>query len=468
MRILIGDDSDKVPEQLQGPLRQLFGDERSTARLAVSLLSRFRTPGDKRLPTLDLEDQPELCSAVLDALGLALLHQGYPEEAEKPIKRALEIRRRFYGEDHPMTASSLLSYSQLLRAQGETLEAERATRRALVINARVFGGEGLPVAITLTELAAVQMQQSDYSAAEQSAQSGLSILKSLNLECRDPNATRLMDILAGVQQIRGNYQRAAEIYLRILELDRDQVGEKNIKYAMHLANLASVEHSQRLLGEAERHYRQAIDVYRADTRNDKHPDLIDILGNLGSLLQDKSDSQGARKTIGEAIRLGTEVRGADHLNVAMDYTNLGRVDHAAGDFAAADRDFSSALDIFGRNVKAAKLPADHAHIAEALSWKARTLVEGFGTARAAEAEGLLRESIGILSQEFGERSLEQAVNSALLGRALFLQGKDLEEARERLTRSYPVVVALRGPDSAIAQLIKQWIDELPQGQAKAP
>jgi hypothetical protein len=151
----------------------------------------------------------------------------------------------------------------------------------------------------------------------------------------------------------------------------------------------------------------------------------------------------------------------------MDHTSLGRVDHTAGDFAAAERNFSSALDIFGRNVRAGRLPADHAHIAEALSWKARALVQGFGVARAGEAEALIRESIDILGQEFGERSLEQAVNSALLGRALFLQGKDLEEARERLTRSYAIVVALRGAGSALARLIEQWVGELPQGKPKA-
>jgi hypothetical protein len=87
--------------------------------------------------------------------------------------------------------------------------------------------------------------------------------------------------------------------------------------------------------------------------------------------------------------------------------------------------------------------------------------------RAGEAEALIRESIDILGQEFGERSLEQAVNSALLGRALFLQGKDLQEARERLTRSYAIVVALRGAGSALARLIEQWISEFPEGKPKA-
>jgi tetratricopeptide (TPR) repeat protein len=463
MRILIGDDSNHVPASLQAPLRQLFGDEDSPARLAVSLLSRVKSHGDKGFPTLDLEDQPELCSAVLDALGLALLHQGYPAEAEKAITRALEIRRRFYGEDHPMTASSLLSHSQLLRARGELIEAERITRRALAVNARVYGGKSLPVAIALNELAAVQMQQSDYTAAEQSALAGLCVLEKLKLECRDPHATRLMDILAGVQQVRGNYQRAAELYIKILEIDRSQVGEKNIKFGMHVGNLASVEHSLGRLDDAEHHYRQAIDIYRADTRNDKHPDLIDLMGNLGALLQEKGDLEGARKTLVEAIRLGAEVRGPDHVNVAIDHTSLGRVDHAAGDFGAAEENFGKALDILRRNVKASRLPPDHAHIAEALAWKARALLEGFGRARAGEAETLARESIDILSEQFGERSLEQAVNSALLGRALFLQDKDPEEARERLRKSYAIVVAVRGKDSALARLIEQWLGEADGG-----
>src|SRR5688572_8989509 len=218
--------------------------------------------GDGECNELDLTDQPELSSTILDALGLALLHRGLVQTGRPLIECGLRIRRAFLGEDHPTTALSLNSYARVQRQSGDFTDAETQVRKALAINSRTYGGNSLPVALNLNELAVIQLQLSQFTAAEQSAQSGLNILEALHLECTDPNVTRLMDTLGRVHQVRGNYERATEIYLKLLDIDRRQVGEGHLKYATHLLNFGTVQAAQRKLDEAKHTFRNAIDVMR--------------------------------------------------------------------------------------------------------------------------------------------------------------------------------------------------------------
>ena len=462
MRILIADESGAPDDGLQGLLANIFGKNRDSndvaTRLIVSLFSKRPSARDRL--DLDLEDQQELSSAILDSLGLALLHQGRIEDARPLIEAALRIRREFYGEDHPATASSLNSRGRLLRQEGKFKDAETDVRRALMINSRVFGPESLPVAINLNELAVIEIQLSEFTQAEQSAQSGLRILEALRLDCSDPHVSRLMDSLGRINQVRANFERATEIYTKVLELDRKQVGEQHLKYTTHLANFGTVKAAQGKLDEAADIFHRAIDTYRA-IGIPRHPDLIDAHANLGSVLRSKGDLAGARRQLEMALKLDIDVRGEDHPLVGNDHARIGRIDYEAGDYRAAEDRFTAALANYAGNVAAKKLPAAHAYIAEARTWKARTLLVGSGRNRADEAETLMEQALRSLNLEFGERSTEQAIASAILGRALAVQNKDPDRARMLLTKNYPIVVAAVGADSAIAQLIRKWIDELP-------
>jgi tetratricopeptide (TPR) repeat protein len=414
--------------------------------------------GDGERVELDLMDQPELSSTILDALGLALLHRGLVQTGGPLIESGLRIRREFFGEDHPATALSQNSYARVQRQSGDFADAEAEVRKALAINSRTYGGNSLPVALNLNELAVIQLQLSQFTAAEQSAQSGLNILEALHLQCTDPNVTRLMDTLGRVQQVRGHYERATEIYLKLLDLDRRQVGEGHLKYATHLLNFGTVQSARGKLEEAKHTFTAAIEIMKADPRRPRHPNIIDGLANLGSVLSAMGDSDAARKVLQEALEMDIEVRGKNHPYIGNDHAHLGRLAYNLRDFEAAAASFRAALEIYEYNVGAGQLPKSHAFIGEARAWLARTLVEhGKAAAEAARDHALVALSIWEL--EFGERSVEHAITNAVLGRALYLLDNSSAEARERLSKAYPIVVAARGADSAVAQLILGWLRE---------
>ena len=410
----------------------------------------------------------EFSTEIFEALGTKLLHLGQVDQADLLIRAALNGRIKLYGKDHPITAKSYNARARLNRIKGDVVQAEKDVRRALAINSRIHGEDGYGVVVNLTELAIIQCQAGEFAGAEKAAIRGLRILERLYLEESDPNTTRLLDVLARVLQMKGLYTDAVELYQRILQQDAKDPGrEHSLKYATHQANFALVLLSQRSYTDAERFYTQAIDIYEKHAGLPQHPDLLDIRSGYVSLLAEMKRPEAVDQ-YRELIRLGSQLRGANHPYVGNDHAGLGRAIYQleqANFLDNAKAEFERALAIYQANVPE-QMPEDHAFIAEAKGWKARILVEQAGAAGggdraklAGEAEALALRALEKFQAEFAEDSVEVAITRAIIGRALALQEKDGTRALGLLTAAQPIVVAARGADSRIAKLIAQWIAE---------
>ncbi len=75
----------------------------------------------------------------LNNLAILLRHQGEMAAARPLFARALAIRERVLGPDHPDTATSLDTLALLLQDQGELAAARSLFERALAIRERVLG-----------------------------------------------------------------------------------------------------------------------------------------------------------------------------------------------------------------------------------------------------------------------------------------------------------------------------------------
>lgn len=487
MRILIADD--EVAQSK--PLRALFAPGgrrtkiRSTAgapeigRLIVARgrgkIGKGRAGGAKAGgDSLDLGDQPEHGAALLDALGIALLNRGMLDEGAELIELALRIRRKFFGNDHPATALSLNSYSRVQRERGDYEAATCAVQDALRINRKVYGDHGLPVAASLKELGLVQLLQGLFADAVSAAELGVSILKKTGLYDADPNTTRLLDVLGRAQSALR--QPAAEkTYEILLALDQKQLGtRKHPKYATHLANFGLVLEQRGRRSGAMRAYRNAIDLYVGTLNRERHPNVIDTYANLGSLLRTvPKQSKDAGKYLQKALELGRTIRGESHVLVGNDYANLARWLYDTGAAAAASKGFSEALAIYSRNVRNRSLPSDHFFIAEALTWQGRIAVERGTAAGGKQAMPLLRKALEIWPAQLGPNTLGEVTAKAYLGRALALQGGDVDEACRLLCEGYRAMKLDSQADPEVVRRLRAWLKqqgcacEEPQSQTAA-
>src|SRR5918999_1033486 len=314
MRILIADDSMVTAKALRplleriskrGLAKAIAKGAPAAGKLVVSCAPRKlrKRAAECACSGLDLGDQPEHAATILDALGIALLNGGCLEEGSALVELALKIRRQFFGDEHPATASSLDSLARVERERGKYDEAETAARAALRINRAVYGENGLPVAISLRELGFVQVHQGRFAGADESAKEGLRIIDALGLTQTDPNTTRLMDVRGRAEHGLGRLPDAVTTYDALLKIDLKQLRTKNHpKYATHLANFALVKESLRQRRDAERAYRNAIELYGKTLNRPCHPNLIDALANLGSLLRTPPATAAQLKEAGGGLR----------------------------------------------------------------------------------------------------------------------------------------------------------------------
>jgi tetratricopeptide (TPR) repeat protein len=87
--------------------------------------------------------------SIINYLGVALVQAGHYNEAGPHLSRALAIREKSFGADHPDTATGLDNLAELYRAQGKYAEAEPLYKRALAIHEKSLDTEHPNVAFFL-------------------------------------------------------------------------------------------------------------------------------------------------------------------------------------------------------------------------------------------------------------------------------------------------------------------------------
>jgi tetratricopeptide (TPR) repeat protein len=213
--------------------------------------------------------------------------------------------------------------------------------------------------------------------------------------------------------------------------------------------------------QAEKAYREAIGLYGDTLGRPCHPNLIDAMANLGSLLRQPKTTPARRaeagKLLEKALRLGIRVRGASHVLVGNDQANYARWLYDAGKLREARKGFATAIDIYERNVSKQRLDPDHAFIAEAKTWLGRVLVEENTVAAAKQALPLLADAVAKWPVQRGPGTIGEGVAKALLGRALWLTNNQSPEACRYLCEGYRLV---RGQiDPAFQSRIETWIKQ---------
>jgi tetratricopeptide (TPR) repeat protein len=88
-------------------------------------------------------------------------------EAEPLLQRALAVREKALGPDHPDVAVALNDLALLYERQGRYADAEPLYKRALAINEKGLGPDHPVVATYLNNLAELYRAQGRYADAEQ-------------------------------------------------------------------------------------------------------------------------------------------------------------------------------------------------------------------------------------------------------------------------------------------------------------
>ncbi len=130
-------------------------DEYSEAeKMLEGVLSRAEGCSSSR-PSCRPDVKPHFVSGILNDLAKINVAQGKYAKAERRIRRALAIREKAFGPEHPSVAQSLNDLANLYQAQGQYVEAEPLYKRALASFEKALGAEHPYVAQSLENYAAL-------------------------------------------------------------------------------------------------------------------------------------------------------------------------------------------------------------------------------------------------------------------------------------------------------------------------
>jgi serine/threonine protein kinase/tetratricopeptide (TPR) repeat protein len=151
---------------------------------------------------------------VLDALGMHLMLRGKSDEGLAALQKALAIRQRFYGDTHPLTASTQMNLANALATVHRYDDALALYRAALSSRQALSGNDGIEVARVLHNMGQMLQEQGKLADARPLLEHALAIREKV-LGADDPLVASTVANLAYLAIDEHAYAKALDLFARV-------------------------------------------------------------------------------------------------------------------------------------------------------------------------------------------------------------------------------------------------------------
>src|SRR6266498_3903283 len=327
------------PNGTQGPEPlQWIVEAAGTYWLEVRSLENNAKPGRYEAKIVELRtatgrdrDLAEADKLYNESIGLR--EKGQYGKAIPLAERALAIRQKTLGAEHPDTPTSLDNLAYLYYEKGDYAQAEPLYRRALAISEETLGAEHPDTATVLNNLALLYYQKGDYAQAELLYRRALAI-REKTLGAEHPLTAGSLNSLASLYYAKGDYAQAEPLYRRALAISEKTLGAEHPLTATWLNNLANLYRDKGDYAQAEPLYRRALAI-RQNTLGAEHSLTANSLNSLALPYYDKGDYAQAEPLYRRALAISEKTLGAEHPFTATLLNNQARLHEATGDISRA-------------------------------------------------------------------------------------------------------------------------------------
>ena len=274
----------------------------------------------------------------LDAAGLnqqatQLYNQGRYSEAIPLAQRALAIREKTLGPDHPDVAQSLNLLANLYHAQGNYAGAESLYKGSLAIREKSLGSDHPLVADALSNLAILCSDQGRLADAERFYKRSLAIYEK-TLGPDHSVVARSLSNLASLYLVQGRYADAGPLLKQSVAILEKAFGPDHPSVAIALNNLALLYRGQGRYADAEPLQKRSLAIEEKDLGPD-HPSVAKTLNNLGILYQAQGRYADAEPLFKRSLAIKEKALGPNHSYVAQTLNNLADLYLVQGRYADA-------------------------------------------------------------------------------------------------------------------------------------
>jgi tetratricopeptide (TPR) repeat protein len=271
------------------------------------------------------------------AVGNVFADRDLELEAEPYYRGAVERLERSLGPDHPDLVGPLLSWASLLKIAKREGEAVDVCRRALELSEEAFGPDHPQTASALEELAGLQLAAHRFEESEHLADRALSIYEA----AFGPTHHTIRGALsrrAGALAYQGRHAEAIagleEAMRRLGDVPPDHPSRASLLHNIALVNSMRGEHER-----AAELFGRANDIRR---RHGIRPDLAAGVGALGQELVQLGRLDEAEAAFREAWQLSVAIHADDGLASGMALIQIGKIELQRRDTTKALEQFEAA------------------------------------------------------------------------------------------------------------------------------
>jgi tetratricopeptide (TPR) repeat protein len=238
-----------------------------------------------------------------------------------------------------------------------------------------------------------------------------------------PELSGTLSELANCHFYAGHYDISNSLNLRALAMDRELYGDRHPHISDDLINLGAIQAEKSQYAQAEKYYRQGLDIIRSFYGKD-HPETASALTMIARVLIPQNRLSEAETMLREALEIEERVYGKIHPRVASTLNEMGTIARQQGKFKDAEADYIRMADIY-REVYKGK----HYYIGIALA----NLGGVYGEQKQyARAEDLYRQALQMYAQTLPPDHQNVGITKVRLGRALLLEHRYSEAESETL------------------------------------
>jgi eukaryotic-like serine/threonine-protein kinase len=394
-----------------------------------------------------LEEEPVLQAQLLEVVGRVYRSMGEYPRAEALLARAVALRTKLHGRDHPEVAMSLVHLAEVLHRRAQYDSAQVLLEEARATQLRTLGDSAPAVATTLHVLSRNAEARGDLAEAERLGREALALRQ--RVHGRDHALTAATRVHLGwVLRGRGDLNGAEQVLRESLELRRsaDGRGAAGLAGVLELADL--LQYNRRDAGQAEPLYREALAVLRA-TSPPEPTQHVRALRGLSRILEDRGDLSSAEELLREDLDLRRKVYGTEHPFVSAGMLHLAGFYERTARLREAEQLFRE-VAVIDRKL----LGADHPTHAGTLGAIARTLA----------AQGRLDEADSLLTRVYEIRVARLGPSHPLVGRTFYWQADlrirrgDHAEADALLRRALEIAQAQStGTSTAVREALEKLV-----------
>lgn len=352
----------------------------------------------------------------LGELGQILWRLDDLDGAERAYRESLEMKRRLLGDRDAEIATTLNSIAVLLADRGDLDGSESMQREALAMRLDLFGREHEHVALSLSNLGSVLQDKGDFAQAETFYREALETRRKLHGNVYFRVAETLHN-LASLTRERGDLAAATAFATEALDIKLKIHDRSNSTVAMTLMILSAIHRDRGELDQAEARASEALEIMRG-AYSEGHSQTASALAALASVRRDQNRLDEAEAALLEALDMVQRLQGDAHPMRGRLNAALGEIKLRRGDAAAAASMLREAIALQRR-----KLPEGHPEFGASLGLLGQALLE---LGAAVEAEPLLVEALAIRQRVLLPDNWRIADARCLLGACLADKGEVVE------------------------------------------